>query len=97
MRSQLRIYDIKPGTMEEFAAQVDELLMPIRLDHGFSRSGPWIVEETYQYAWIVHYDGEGSFEEADQRYYNDPRRDTLPFKPLDYITKLDVRMLTPIN
>ena len=96
MKSQLRIYDMKPGTMEEFAAKVDEELIPIRLDYGFTRSGPWIVEETYQYVWIVHYDGEGTFEEVDKRYYADPRRGEMSFNPMDYITKVDARMLTPL-
>ena len=96
MKSQLRIYDIKPGMMDEFAAKVDEELIPIRLDYGFTRSGPWIVEETYQYVWIVHYDGKGTFEEVDERYYADPRRGEMSFNPMDYITRVDARMLTPI-
>ena len=96
MTAQLRIYDIKPGTLEEFAAKVDEELLPIRLDHGFRRAGPWLVEEAYQYVWIVHYDGEGTFEEATERYYADPRRDEMSFDPMDYITRVDARMLTPL-
>ncbi|MDE0375362.1 MAG: NIPSNAP family protein [bacterium] len=97
MNAQLRIYDIKPGMMEEFAAKVDEELLPIRLDHGFRRSGPWIVEESYQYVWIVHHDGDEPFEEVDKRYYADPRRDEMSFNPMDYITRVDARMLTPIQ
>ena len=96
MTAQLRIYDIKPGTLEEFAAKVDEELMPIRLEYGFRREGPWLVEKTYQYVWIVHYDGEGTFEAATKRYYADPRRDEMSFDPMDYITKVDARMLTPL-
>ena len=96
MSAQLRIYDIKPGMMEEFAAKVDEELIPIRLDHGFRRSGPWIVEENYQYVWIVHYDGDEPFEEVDSRYYSDPRRGEMSFNPMDYIDRVDARMLTSL-
>ena len=96
MSAQLRIYDIKPGMMEEFAAKVDEELIPIRLDYGFHRSGPWIVEENYQYVWIVHYDGEEPFEEVDRRYYADPRRGEMSFNPMDYIDRVDARMLTDL-
>ena len=96
MSAQLRIYDIKPGMMEEFAAKVDEELIPIRLDHGFRRSGPWIVEEDYQYVWIVHYDGEEPFEDVDRRYYSDPRRGEMSFSPMDYIDRVDARMLSDL-
>ncbi len=97
IQSQLRIYDIKPGTMEEFAAKVEDELIPIRLDHGFTRCGPWIVEDTYQYAWVVHYDGPEGFEAADRRYYADPRRGEMTFNPMDYIDRVDARMLTPLQ
>ena len=96
MNSQLRIYDLKPGTMEEFAAQVDKEILPIRLDHGFRRSGPWMVEETNQYVWIVHYDGDETFEEAERRYYADPRHGERSFVPMDYIDRIDARMLTAL-
>ena len=96
MSAQLRIYDIKPGMMEEFASKVDEELIPIRLDHGFRRSGPWIVEDNYQYVWIVHYDGEEPFEDIDERYYADPRRGEMSFNPMDYIDRVDARMLTSL-
>ena len=96
MSAQLRIYDIKPGMMEEFASKVDEELIPIRLDYGFRRSGPWIVEENYQYVWIVHYDGEEPFEDVDKSYYADPRRGEMSFNPMDYIDRVDARMLTDL-
>ena len=72
MTAQLRIYDIKPGMMEEFAAKIDEELIPIRLDYGFRRSGPWIVEENYQYVWIVHYDGEETLQGSQQALLRRP-------------------------
>lgn len=97
MAAQLRIYDLKPGVLEEFAAKVDEELLPIRLDHGFRREGPWLVEEAYQYVWIARYDGEGTFEEAAERYYADPRRGEMSFDPMDYIINVDARMLTRIR
>lgn len=97
MTAQLRIYDLKPGALEEFAAKVDAELLPIRLDHGFRREGPWMVEGADQYVWIVHYDGDGTFEEAEERYYADPRRGEMSFDPMDYITEVDARMLTPIR
>ena len=36
----------------------------------------------------------GAFEEVDKRYYADPRRGEMSFNPMDYIDKVDARMLT---
>jgi len=95
MAAQLRIYDLHPDTWQEFARKVNEEIVPIRLDHGFRLDGPWLVEETCQFVWIVHYDGDLSFEEAEERYEADPRWADLSFDPMDYIAGEDHRMLTP--
>ena len=96
MASQLRIYDIKPGGMGEFAAKVRELVMPLRRDHGFTIEGPWVVAEANQYVWVVQYAGEGTFEAAVERYYEDPRRADIDFDPGEYIVGSDLRMMDSI-
>ena len=58
MTAQLRIYGLHPDTWQEFATKVNSEIVPIRLDHGFRLDGPWLVEETCQYVWIVHYEGD---------------------------------------
>lgn len=93
MATQLRIYDIKPGLMDEFVGKVAAHIIPLRKRHGFGVSGPWRNDADNQYVWMVHYDGEEGFEAAAERYYNDPARAELPFNPMDYITNADLRML----
>ena len=96
MATQLRIYDITPGDMEHFATSVRELIHPLRHDHGFTIDGPWIVADVNQYVWLVHYNGDGTFEEAAERYYADPRRAALDFSPREFIVKADLRMMEEI-
>lgn len=93
MASQLRIYDITSGDLEHIAERVREDIFPLCRDHGFDIDGPWINREANQYIWIIHFDGEGTFEEAVERYYADPRRDALDFKPRDFIVEADLRMV----
>ncbi len=95
MTAQLRIYGLHTDTWQEFATKVNSEIVPIRLDHDFRLDGPWLVEETCQYVWIVHYEGDLTFTEAEERYEADPRWDDLSFNPMDYIVDVDVRMLTP--
>ncbi len=54
------------------------------------------VPDANQYVWIVHYNGEGTFNEAVDRYYADPRRDALDFNPRDYLVEADLRMMETI-
>lgn len=93
MRSQLRIYDIKPGQMDAFAAKVEAEIFPIRRAHGFTIDGPWKTESN-QYVWVVHH--EGSFEDALESYTNDPARKNISFDPMDYIMNVDTRMMDGI-
>lgn len=90
MASQLRIYDIRPGDMDEFARKVAEDIFPVRRAHGFTIDGPWQTDEN-QYVWIVHHDGD--FDEAVEGYVNDPARKDLAWDPMDYITNVDIRMM----
>lgn len=66
------------------------------LNHRSRRIGSWTVEENYQDVWIVHYDGEEPLEEVDSRYYSGPRGGAMPFNPMDYIDRVDARMLTDL-
>ncbi len=95
MTAQLRIYGLYPETWQEFARKVNEEIVPLRLEHGFRLDGPWFVEENCQYVWVVHYDGEGTFEEAEERYDADPRWADLSFDPMEYIADVDIRTLIP--
>ena len=96
MTAQLRIYDIRPGMMDEFAALVAEHVFPAREQYGFRVLGPWITKEANQYVWIVSYEGELPWDEAVDVYYNSPVRSSIPFDPKDYIESADLRLIEPI-
>lgn len=96
MTSQLRIYRIKPGTMDEFVALWREHLVPARGAHGFSVSGAWITQDGAEFAWVVAHDGPGTFEEADARYYDSPERAAAPRSPADFIESMELRLMEPV-
>ena len=72
MASQLRMYTIKPGELDDFAQEWGEKILPLRLQSGFRVLGPWVIDETNQFVWILEHDG--NFELADSRYYESPDR-----------------------
>ncbi len=69
MPAELRIYQIAAGLMEEFVSLFDDEVAPARRANGFEVIGPWIQEDENQFVWIAGYDGELSWDEAVQRYY----------------------------
>jgi hypothetical protein len=96
MSSQLRIYRIKPGTMDAFVALWREHLVPARAAYGFRVVGAWITQDGGEFAWVVAHEGPGTFEEADARYYDSPERAGVPQSPAGFIEDMDLRMMEPV-
>lgn len=91
MAKQLRIYTVKPGEMEAFSHEWGEHILPMRLQRGFRVLGPWVIDETNQFIWILEHDGD--FQVADSRYYNSPERLNLSPDPARHLAKNEHWML----
>ncbi len=85
MAKQLRMYTIKPGQLEVFSQEWGEQILPLRLQSGFRVMGPWVIDETNQFVWILEHDG--NFELADVRYYESPERKKMVPDPGRHIQK----------
>ena len=91
MASQLRVYKVKDGRMEEFVALWRDHLVPAREHHGFTIEGAWHDDSTF--AWVVHHD---DFERAEAVYYDSPERAAAPVEPKTLLDEVDVRLLQRI-
>jgi hypothetical protein len=76
---------VKPGEMDAFCREWGELILPLRLQLGFRVIGPWVIDATNQFVWIVEH--EGDFELADARYYDSPERKKLAPDPARNLEK----------
>lgn len=94
--TQLRTYTIGEGLIDEWAAKWRDLVVPLRLELGFEIGGAWLDYERSQFIWLISYDGDDTFEEADGRYWASPRRDALGLDPADYLTARDVRVVQAV-
>jgi hypothetical protein len=88
---QLRIYTAKPGEMDDFCQEWGEHVLPLRLQRGFRVLGPWVIDETNQFVWILEHDGD--FEVAESRYYESPERKALDPDPARHLAKIDHWMI----
>jgi hypothetical protein len=73
MRVQLRRYRIEPGRVEQFAAEWQAVVVPLRRSLGFRVRG-WVVEGDDEFVWIVEHDDEESFDAAESAYQNSDER-----------------------
>ncbi|MCW2958481.1 MAG: hypothetical protein JWP18_1284 [Solirubrobacterales bacterium] len=97
MTSQLRIYRIKPGEMDDFVDLWREHIVPARLAYGFTLAGAWTTQDGEEFAWVVDHDGPEGFEAADKRYYDSPERAALPRNPAEFIEDMELRLMEPVG
>ncbi len=75
--------------MEEWLKEWNDKIVPLRQRFGFRIVGAWKSEDGDRFVWILRWDGEGTFEDADQKYYNSPERKAIDPDPARHL--LDVR------
>jgi hypothetical protein len=74
VRWQLQDVRVRPGALEQYAAEWRAAVAPARVEAGFSVVGPWLVPEESRFLWILGYDGD--FAAADAAF-DAPRRPEL--------------------
>ena len=84
-QTQVRIFTINKGKMNEFLSAWQKGVYPLRIKNGFKIEGAWVVQEKNKFIWIVSYDGPEGFEAKDSAYYASQSRTTLKPDPADYI------------
>ena len=77
MTTQLRIYTINRGQLQQFVEEWKEKVLPLRLQHGFRVDGAWTIDETNQFVWLLTYDGPEPWEAKDQAYYSSAARKAM--------------------
>lgn len=93
--SQLRMYRLVDGSMDEFVGEWREHVVPLRERFGFRVDGAWTVPETNGFVWVISHDGD--FEAADQAYYASEERKALEPDPARNIAEVDTRLMHPVE
>lgn len=91
--TQLRTYTVREGMLSEWAGKWRDLVVPLRLEFGFEIGGAWLDEERRQFVWLISYEGEDSFEEANSRYWASAGREAMGLNPFDYLVDREVRVV----
>lgn len=97
MTSQLRIYTINKGKLDEFISAWSKGVVPLRSKHGFKIEGAWTVEENNQFVWILTHYGPEAWQTKQDAYYNSPEGKALDPDPAQYIARTEEYTISPIK
>lgn len=89
MSTQLQIYTINRGRLHQFADEWKAQVLPLRIKHGFKVHDAWTIEESNQFAWLISYDGDKSWESKEKAYYSSPEREAMNPNPARLIARTE--------
>lgn len=93
---QLRTYTIRPDRLDEWVEKWRTRVVPLRRELGFGIHGSWVDRERNQHVWVISYEGEDTFEEANERYWANSQRDDLNLDPNEYIVAEETRVVEEV-
>lgn len=96
MTTQIRIYTINKGQMDEFVKLWKGQISPLRKSLGFEIPDAWVMEETNQFVWVLRYDGPEAWEEKDKAYFESPERAAMNPNPAKLIARAEEYMVKPV-
>jgi NIPSNAP protein len=95
MATQLRMYTINRGKMDEFVRAWKAGVSPLRQRLGFRIDGAWVIPERNQFVWLLSYDGI-DWDARDAAYYASPERKALDPDPAQFIAFAQQWFLTEV-
>ena len=96
MISQLRIYTINRGKLDDFVKGWREFVYPLHLEFGFTIDKAWVIKERSEFVWIVSYDGTEDWDAKQAAYYGSPERAAVDPDPAQYIAKTERWFIEPV-
>ena len=89
MPTQIHIYTINRGSLDEFATEWRDKIKPLREKFGFQVSGGWKVKETNQFVLFLSRDAEDDWESQNQAFYQSDERRFLQPDPARHIARVE--------
>lgn len=96
MVSQLRIYTINNGKMDEWLKVFEEQLRPIHTKYGIPVERTWVNDERTEFIWVRNFDSVEDMEKKTTTYVTSPERKALGAMPGSLIAKTEVRVIEPV-
>jgi hypothetical protein len=89
--TQLRTYTVREGRLDEWVELWRTQVVPLRRSLGFEIHGSWVDRKRNAHVWVISYEGDLSFEEANAAYWASPQRKQLGVDPAKFLVAEDIR------
>ena len=94
--TQLRLYTIDRGHLDDFASAWQKGVYPLRTRLGYRIPFAAKIPSTNQFLWIVQYTGPDTWEQKEAQYYASAERVALSPDPRVWIARPEQLMVTPV-
>ena len=81
------MYTINKGQLHQFAEEWHEMVLPLRVEHGFKIEAAWTIEATNQFVWLISYEGAESWQAKEEAYYSSVERRSMEPNPARLIAR----------
>lgn len=95
MTTELRVFTINKGRLDDFLKAWLAGVYPLRLKKGYRIEGAWVIRERSEFIWILSRDGD-DWEAHERAYYASPERAAVTPDPAQYIAKSEKWFLVPV-
>ena len=94
MISQLRIYTVNRGMMDQWIKVFTETMIPMHKKHGIKIDGMWVNEDRNQFIWIRSFADVQEMES--KRFSSFPEWEGVRDHVLSHLAREDVQTMEPI-
>ena len=95
MTSQLRIYTINRGMMDEWVKLFTETIVPIQEKHGIKIEGMWVSEDSTQFIWIRSFTNSEDVKAKEAAFYGSPEWNAVMDHARSHIARTVVQTMEP--
>ena len=95
MTSQLRIYTINRGMMDEWVKLFTETIVPIQEKHGIKIEGMWVSEDSTQFIWIRSFTNSEDVKAKEAAFFGSPEWNAVMDHARSHIARTVVQTMEP--
>ena len=96
MTSQLRMYTINRGMMDEWVKLFTKTLIPMQEQHGIKIEGTWVSEDNTQFIWIRSFTDPEDVKAKEAAFYGSAEWNTTMDLARSHIARTDVQTMEPV-
>ena len=97
MVSQLRMYTVNRGMMDQWVKFFTETLVPMQEKHGIKIEGMWVNEDSTQFIWIRSFADAEDMKAKVEAFRSSPEWQAVRDHVMSHLALEDVQTMEPVS